>query len=159
MIWGLGFVSNDLGFNWMHFSSHDGYWNWHVIYWWVSPRLENVYLTRPNRDVTFAPCWFTMYGFAPIWFIVYSPPSIYQSYKCQFLNLQWLFLQLCPLYNKYLGFMKIICLACLNIWVSKFFLTSPSRFCIFEVHISFVSIGLVNSFWKYATLIVLFSFC
>ena len=62
---GLEFVFSDLGFNWMHSSFHVRFWNWHVIYWWWSPRLENACLTRPNREVTFASFWFTMYGFAP----------------------------------------------------------------------------------------------
>ena len=64
----LEFVFSDLGFNWMHFSFHVRFWNWHVIYWWWSPRLENVCLTLPNREITFASFWFIMYGFAPFWF-------------------------------------------------------------------------------------------
>ena len=32
----------------------------------VGPRLENVRLTLPNREVTFAPFWFTVYSFAPL---------------------------------------------------------------------------------------------
>ena len=69
---GLEFVFSDLEFNRMHFSFHVRFWNWHVIYWWWSSRLENVCLTRPNREVTFASFWFTMYGFAPFKFAVYS---------------------------------------------------------------------------------------
>ena len=69
---GLGFVSSDLGFNWMHFSFHSRFWKWHIIYWWWSPRLENFCLTWPNRDVTFTPFWFTIYGFALFWFTVYN---------------------------------------------------------------------------------------
>ena len=62
----LEFISNDLRSNWKHFSFHGGFWNWHVIYWWWSSLLKNVYLTRPNREVTFAPFLFKMYGFCPI---------------------------------------------------------------------------------------------
>ena len=69
-------ISHDLwfylGFNCMHFNFHVRFWNWHVIYWWWSPRLENACLIRPNREVTFASFWFTMYGFAPFQFTVYS---------------------------------------------------------------------------------------
>ena len=32
----------------------------------VEPRLENVRLTLPNREVTFASFWFTVYDFAPL---------------------------------------------------------------------------------------------
>ena len=32
----------------------------------VGQRLENVCLTLPKKEVTFAPFWFTMYGFAPL---------------------------------------------------------------------------------------------
>ena len=32
----------------------------------VGARLENVRLTLPKREVTFAPFWFTMYSFAPL---------------------------------------------------------------------------------------------
>ena len=38
----------------------------------VGPRLENFCLTLPNREVTFAPFWFTMYGIALFWFTVYG---------------------------------------------------------------------------------------
>ena len=62
---GLKFIFSDLGFNWMHFSFHVRFWNWHVIYRWLSPRLENACLIRPNREVTFASFLFTMYGFVP----------------------------------------------------------------------------------------------
>ena len=39
----------------------------------VESCLENVCLILPNREeVTFAPFWFTMYGFALFWFTVYG---------------------------------------------------------------------------------------
>ena len=36
----------------------------HLLMMWI--RLEKVRLTLLNREVTFAPFWFTMYSFAPL---------------------------------------------------------------------------------------------